>query len=85
MKVIRITPEPEATPHYVGTIAEAKSWVKDNVATKLRFAVRVAEINMNTDKEAILLLLNNSGTPANATVLRQWSVTPRGGFADLEV
>lgn len=81
MKVIRITPEPEATPVYAGTIAEAKTWVKDNVTAKLRFAVRVAELDFATDKAGVIKLLNGAAEP---TALRQWSVTPRGGLAELE-
>lgn len=81
MKVIRITPEPEATPRYASTIADAKSWVKDNVTPKLRFAVRVAELEYPTDKTGILKMLNNVAQPV---LLREWSVTPRGGFAEIE-
>ncbi len=82
MKLYQFIHEPDAKPIYRGTRAEVKADAKE-VAAKLRFASRIYEINMNTDKDALVLLLNK-GEPVNATVVRSWSVTPRGGLSELE-
>lgn len=83
MKVYQFIHEPDAKPLYRGTLADVKADAKE-VATKLRFAIRIHELDVPTDKDSVIALLNTGGPPADLKPTRSWSVTPRGGLAELE-
>lgn len=66
---------------YRGTLAEAHALAKSGEVGGVGFVrdwVRVEEVEVATDKAAILRLLNGEG--GAETTLRAWELTPRGGL-----
>lgn len=85
MKFYRIDTPEGCT--YASTANQVKAFMK-TVEPVLRHAYEVDEIEVATDKDSLLALLNNQGIRADATSifsdpLRTWKVTSRGGMTEL--
>jgi hypothetical protein len=66
---------------WCATRAEAQAAGK-RVTPVYRPSVRIRLLNIGTDKEDVLHMLN-AGVPGKAEQLRAWKLTARGGLADL--
>lgn len=66
--------------HYEGTKSAAHKWAKDNVDKAQWPDVKIAELGMQTDKEGIVALANNS--PIMLSENAAWGLTKRGGLEE---
>lgn len=79
MKVFKVYREDEdLLTEYFPTRAEAKASVKDK-APKVREQYLLEEINVETDKDGIVKMLN--GDP-DESIVQRWSFTARGGLKE---
>lgn len=66
------------TSRYFGTLAEAHARAKDSYD---RFDVTIQLVEIDTDRENLLALLNGDGG-YESPVFRTWVLAPRGGLRE---
>lgn len=80
MNFYRITQFANSDPVYTGTLGDAHNIMRSYPATN-RDEARIELIDLGTDKDALLHLLN--APPPPATAERTWIITPRGGLKEV--
>jgi hypothetical protein len=81
MNIYRITRFATDDPVYAGTLAEAKTAATRDMARRTLVETRVDLIDVRTDKDSLVALLN-LGTTSPVLALRTWKLSPRGALVE---